>query len=197
MEREGRKGRDASDRVENQGEEDREKTYNEDITKLVEPEGVDGCGGGHEVPLRERLVDLLGGRVELVKNPSLDHRLVSGSLREAEEGRRMRIMKQEEDFKEDGRIEGERRLTAEVGVGTKSPSSLSMANRVAFQSLLQNFLYPSTRRISRLISRPAMGKKEEKEAEIGQEAKTRRRKRENASRIDSTRTREKSELTSR
>jgi len=109
----------------------------------------------------------------------------------------MRIMKQEEDFKEDGRIEGERRLTAEVGVGTKSPSSLSMANRVAFQSLLQNFLYPSTRRISRLISRPAMGKKEEKEAEIGQEAKTRRRKRENASRIDSTRTREKSELTSR
>jgi hypothetical protein len=29
--------------------------------------------------------------------------------------------------------------TLEVEVGTNSPSSLSMANRVAFQSLLQNF----------------------------------------------------------
>lgn len=44
--------------------------------------------------------------------------------------------------------------TSEVFAGTKSCGNFNMANFVAFHSLLQNFLYPSTRRISRLISRP-------------------------------------------
>jgi hypothetical protein len=39
--------------------------------------------------------------------------------------------------------------------GTNESSNLSIANLVAFHSLLQNFLYPSTREISKLISRPS------------------------------------------
>ena len=51
-------------------------THDVDVAKLVEPKVVRDVGGLHEVTLRQLLVDLGSGKVELVQDPLLDERLL-------------------------------------------------------------------------------------------------------------------------
>jgi hypothetical protein len=55
-------------------------THNVYITKLVEPEVINGVGRGHKVTFAELLVSFCGGDVELVKDPFLDETLVPSGL---------------------------------------------------------------------------------------------------------------------
>ena len=55
-------------------------THDINITKLIEPEIVRGGRGGHEVSIREVLIDLFCGNIELVNNPLLNKTLVACGL---------------------------------------------------------------------------------------------------------------------
>jgi hypothetical protein len=55
-------------------------THDVYITKLVEPEVINGVGRGHKITLAELLVSFRGGDVEFVKDPSLDETLVASGL---------------------------------------------------------------------------------------------------------------------
>lgn len=56
------------------------RAYDVDITQLVQPEVVHRGGRGHEIALREVLVYLIRGDVELVQDPLLDEAFLSGRL---------------------------------------------------------------------------------------------------------------------
>ena len=103
-----------------------------------------GATGIREVARLEVSGNSGTGGVELVKEPFLDETLLPGGLRRISDTRRRDTRKHTSDD--------------ELGIKdafwrTPSRSTRSMRKRqnfVAFQSLLQNFRYPSTREISML-----------------------------------------------
>ena len=115
-------------------------THDIHVAELVQPEIVRRVSGQHEIPLSQVSVDLSSGSVELVQNPFLHQSFISS---------RLIVFPLLDLLKHSTMLH-----TLAEGWGTNSSSSLSIANLVALKILLQNFLYPSTRKISRLISRP-------------------------------------------
>lgn len=121
----------------------RKSTHDVDVAKLIQPEVVSGIGRGHKVPLGKLGIDFSGGNVELVEDPLLNKGFVTSRLPSSWVHELNGSCK-----------ETVSQRTLAVGSGTKVSSNLSIANLVALKILLQNFLYPSTRRISKLMSRP-------------------------------------------
>lgn len=99
-------------------------SYDVDIAQLVEPEVVRCASRVHEVALVQLLVDLLGRKVQLVQDPLLNQALVAGGLMSLVNTR-----------KKETRTT---KRTLGVGSGTNFSSSLSIANLVALEILLQN-----------------------------------------------------------
>jgi hypothetical protein len=105
------------------------ETYNEDVAELSPPERVDGISSSHEVSVFEVAVDVLGRLVELVENPLFDEGFLSRWLCIPGENVLLRQHLVPNQAKA-------KKGTLGDSAGTKSPSSLSMAKRVAFQILL-------------------------------------------------------------
>lgn len=55
-------------------------THNVYVTELVQPEIIHRCSGSHEVAHFKVLVDLCCGKIELVKDPSLNEGFVASRL---------------------------------------------------------------------------------------------------------------------
>jgi len=114
-------------------------TYNVNVTEFVQPEIIRCSSRQHEVALGELGVNFGSTNIEFMKNPLLHETLFSSGLKH-------RVSKTY--------LGSTGTLTLAELSGTNVSSSFNMANFVALKILLQNFRYPSTRKISRLMSRP-------------------------------------------